>query len=299
LESPRGHTRLTDHTWQGRAESIVPGQRELRRQLLPPARHHRDIRKDVFMAIYHLRFGLVQRAKGQSAVAVAADRARVRLHNRRLDCVQAPLPAKRGTVPILSEVLLPDGAPARWHDREVLWNEVEACGRRCDACLAREVEFALPAELLPHQATALARDYVLAAFVAEGMAADLNVHWALRPDGQPKPYAQVLLTMRRIGAESSGLKEPAWNDRTVALRWRQLWAVMANICLAAHGHSARIDHRSHAERGIALEPQNKIGPNAARRAARGESSERVDENRAIARRNAEPLAGRAIGKQSR
>ena len=251
------------------------------------------------MAIYHLRFGVVQRSKGQSAVAVAADRARVRLHDRRLDCVQAPLPAKRGIMPILSKVLLPDGAPARWHNREVLWNEVEACGRRRDACLAREVEFALPAELQPYQATALARDYVLAAVVAEGMAADLNVHWALRPDGQPKPYAQVLLTMRRIGAEGFGLKERAWNDRAAALRWRQLWALMANICLAAHGHAARIDHRSYAERGIALEPQNKIGPNAARRAARGEPSERVDENRAITRRNAERSAGRAVRKQSR
>ena len=69
----------------------------------------------------------------------------------------------------------------------MLWNEVEACERRRDANLVREVELALPAELLPHQAAALARDYVLAAFVAEGMAADLNVHWALRPDGQPEP----------------------------------------------------------------------------------------------------------------
>ncbi len=251
------------------------------------------------MAIYHFRLGLVQRSKGQSAVAVAADRARVRLHDRRLGRMQAPLPAKRGTMPILSKVLLPDGAPNRWHDREVLWNEVEACERRRDACLAREVEFALPAELLPYQAAALARDYVGVAFVAEEMAADLNVHWALRPDGQPKPYAQVLLTMRRIGAEGFGLKEPAWNDRAAALRWRQLWAVMANICLAAHGHSARIDHRSYAERGIALEPQNKIGPNAARRAARDLPSERVDEHRAIARRNAARPAGRAVEKHSR
>jgi len=249
------------------------------------------------MAIYHFRLGLVQRSKGQSAVAVAADRARVRLHDRRLDRMQAPLPAKRDTMPILSKVLLPDGAPARWHEREVLWNEVEACGRRCDACLAREVEFALPAELLPYQAAALARDYVHVAFVAEGMVADLNVHWALRPDGQPKPYAQVLLTMRRIGAEGFGFKERAWNDRAAALRWRQLWAVMANICLAAHGHSARIDHRSYAERGIGLEPQNKIGPNAARRAAQGEPSERMDEHRAIARRNAGRSPGRAVEEQ--
>lgn len=246
------------------------------------------------MAIYHLRFGVVQRSKGQSAVAVAADCTRVRLYDRRLDRMQAPLPAKRGTLPILSKVLLPDGAPARWHNREVLWNEAEACGRRRDACLARDVEFTLPSELLPYQAAALARDYVSVAFVAEGMVADLNVHWALRPDGQPKPYAQILLTMRRIGAEGFGLKEPAWNDRAAALRWRQLWSLMANICLAAHGHAARIDHRSHAERGIALEPQNKIGPNAARRAARGEPSERVDENHAIARRNARWSNGRAV-----
>lgn len=71
---------------------------------------------------------------------------------------------------------------------------------------------------------------------------------------------------------------------------RQLWAKMANACLATHGHAARIDHHSHAERGLALEPQNKVGPNAARRARRGEPSERVDEHRAIARRNQERAA---------
>ena len=73
---------------------------------------------------------------------------------------------------------------------------------------------------------------------------------------------------------------------------------MANACLSAHGHPARIDHRSYAERGIALELQNKIGPNAARRAARGEPSERVDEDRAITRRNAERSAGRTVEEQS-
>ena len=128
----------------------------------------------------------------------------------------------------------------------------------------------------------------------QGLKGNLNVHWALQLDRQPKPYGQALLTMRRIGAEGFGLKERAWNDRSAALRWRQLWALMANICLAAHGHSAWIDHRSYAERGIALEPQNKVGPNAARRAARGEPSERMDVPRAIARRNAERSAGRAV-----
>jgi len=201
-----------------------------------------------------------------------------------------PFPAKRGTQPILLEVLPPGGAPQSWRDREVLWNEVEARERRRDAGLAREVEFALPAELLPGQVAALARAYVLAAFVAEGMVTDLSVHWALREDGQPKPYAQVLLTLCQAGPGGFGLKQRAWNDRANAGRRRQLWAEMVNACLATHGHAARIDHRSHAERGLALEPQNKVGPNAARRARRGELSERVDEHRAIARRNQERAA---------
>ena len=242
------------------------------------------------MAIYHLRLGVVQRSKGQSAVAVAADRARVRLHDERLDRAVAPLPAKRGTAPLHSEVLLPEGAPAAYGDRGTLWNAVEARERRRDAGLAREVEFALPCELTQGQSVELAVAYARAAFVADGMVADLNVHWAVREDGQPKPYAQVLLTTRRFGPGGFGVKERAWNDRAAALGWRRLWAEMANACLAAHGHAARIDHRSHAERGILLEPQNKIGPSAARRARRGEGSERVDEHAAIARRNAERAA---------
>jgi ATP-dependent exoDNAse (exonuclease V) alpha subunit len=239
------------------------------------------------MAIYHLRLGMVQRSKGQSVVAVAADRARVRLHDERLDQAMVPLPAKRGTAPVFSAVLLPDGAPAAYRDRGTLWNAVEAGERRHDAGVAREVEFALPCELTQEQSVTLACEYVQAAFVADGMMADVNVHWAVREDGQPKPYVQVLLTCRRFGPEGFGLKETAWNDRATALGWRRLWAEMANACLAAHGHAGRIDHRSNAERGIVLEPQNKIGPNAARRARRGEGSERVAEHAAIARRNAE------------
>ena len=204
-----------------------------------------------------------------------------------------PLPAKRGTAPVFSEVLLSEGAPERFRDRGVLWSAVEAGERQRNSQLAREVDFALPFELLQEQAVALACAYVRAAFVAEGMMADLNVHWAVRDDGQPKPYAQVLLTCRRHGPCGFGLKERVWNNYATALEWRRLWAEMANACLAAHGHAVRIDHRSYAERGIPLEPQNKIGPDAARRARRGEGSERVDEHAAIVRRNAERGAGGA------
>jgi len=89
-----------------------------------------------------------------------------------------------------------------------------------------------------------------------------------------------------------GLKERAWNDRALLRVWRERWAEMANARLAELGHDQRIDHRSHAARGLGLEPQNKIGPAGARRAQRGEAAERAGEHRAIARRNGERLLAR-------
>ena len=86
-----------------------------------------------------------------------------------------------------------------------------------------------------------------------------------------------------------GLKERAWNDRALVGLWRERWAEMANARLAELGHDVRIDHRSHAARGLDLAPQNKVGPAAARRARAGQEGERTAEHRAIARRNGERL----------
>ena len=86
-----------------------------------------------------------------------------------------------------------------------------------------------------------------------------------------------------------GLKERAWNDRALVGLWRERWAEMANARLAELGHDVRIDHRSHAARGLELQPQNKIGPAAARRARKGEDGDRTAEHRAIARANGERL----------
>jgi ATP-dependent exoDNAse (exonuclease V) alpha subunit len=52
---------------------------------------------------------------------------------------------------------------------------------------------------------------------------------------------------------------------------------------------ARIDHRSLEAQGIALEPQDKIGPAASRIGGRGLEAERIEEHRAIAQRNGERI----------
>jgi len=238
------------------------------------------------MAIYHFSAKVISRANGSSALAAAAYRSASRLHDERLDR-HHDFSNKTGVV--RSEVMLPDGAPEEWRDREKLWNAVEAAEVRKDAQLAREVEFALPRELDQAEGIRLAREFVEREFVKRGMVADLNVHWDIGADSAPKPHAHVMLTMREVGEEGFGAKVRDWNRTDLLDHWREAWAEHVNQRLAELDIDARVDHRSLEAQGIDLEPQHKIGPTAARMAEQGLTSERLEEHHAIARTNGEKL----------
>jgi len=235
------------------------------------------------MAIYHLHVKVIGRKAGSSAVASAAYRSASRLRDERIDRVQ-DFSNKRGVVH--SEVLLPDGAPEQWSDRERLWNDVEAFEVRKDAQLAREVEFAIPREMTQAQGIELARDFAQAEFVDQGMIADLNVHWDIGEDGMPKPHAHVMLTMRSVDENGFGPKVRDWNRTEMVERWRERWAEHVNERLAELDIDARIDHRNLEAQGIGLEPQSQIGAPAQRIEGEGiEASDRADMHREIARNN--------------
>ena len=238
------------------------------------------------MAIYHFSAKVISRASGSSAVASAAYRSASRLHDQRIDR-HHDFSNKAGVVH--SEVMLPDGAPEHLRDREKLWNVVEAAEKRIDAQLAREVEFAIPRELSPEMGIALARDFVRAEFTARGMIADLNVHWDVGADGEAKPHAHVMLTLRSVDEDGFGAKNRDWNRTDLLEHWRERWAEHANQRLAELDIDARVDHRSLEAQGIDLEPQHKIGPAASRMVRQGLSSERLEEHHAIARANGEKL----------
>ena len=238
------------------------------------------------MAIYHFSVQVIGRAQGRSAVAAAAYRAGERLHDERLDR-DHDFRAKSGVEH--SEIMLPEGAPERFADRATLWNEVEATEKRKDAQLSREVEFSIPREMTKAQGIELAREFVGQEFVARGMIADLNVHWDMGADGQPKPHAHVMLTMREVNEQGFGAKERDWNRTELVEQWRERWADHVNARLAELDIDARIDHRSLEAQGIDLEPQDKIGPAASRMGERGLESERIEDHRAIAQRNGERI----------
>jgi Ti-type conjugative transfer relaxase TraA len=240
------------------------------------------------MAIYHLHAKVISRATGRSAVAAAAYRSASELPDERLGRSH-DFTNKAGV--IHSEVLLPEGsdAPTRLLDRAALWNEVERTEVRKDAQLAREIEFSIPREIPQEEGIRLARDFVREQFVARGMVADLNVHWDIGSDGAPKPHAHVMLATRAVGPEGFGKKVRDWNRTELLLEWRERWSTLANERLSELGLDLTIDHRSYAAQGIALEPQNKIGPAGARREDRGEQAERAAEHAEIARRNGERI----------
>lgn len=238
------------------------------------------------MAIFHLSVKVISRASGRSAVAASAYRAAERLHDERLDR-DHDFTNKDGVVH--SEVMLPEGAPPEFADREKLWNAVEAAEKRKDAQLSREVEFAIPREMNKSQGIALARDFVKAEFVEKGMIADLNVHWDIGKDGQAKPHAHAMLTMREVGKDAFGAKVREWNKAELVEQWRERWAEHVNQRLAELDIDARVDHRSLEAQGIKLEPQDKIGPAASRMGERGLEAERIEEHRAIAQRNGDRI----------
>ena len=152
------------------------------------------------MSIYHCSIKVVSRAGGRSAVASAAYRAGEKLYNEETGLTH-DFTHKGGVV--MNEVILPDNAPRRYLDREVLWNEVQQIEKRSDAQFAREVEVALPNEMTRDQQIECVRNFIKENFVKEGMIAD----WALHDKGDGNPHAHIMLTLRGIDEHEQWLKK--------------------------------------------------------------------------------------------
>ena len=217
------------------------------------------------LAIYHLTAKIVSRARGQSVVASAAYRAGQALRDERYGMIR-DYTHKAGVAH--SEILAPDDSPSWVHDRQQLWNRVEAGELRKDAQLARDFEIALPIELTYPESVALMRDYIAQQFVAKGMIADFAIH----RDNSDNPHAHVLLTMRKATAHGFGPKERGWNAKANLLHARAAWAEHANEHLAKAGHDIRIDHRTLEAQQIELIPGRKIGLSRARQTAAADMS---------------------------
>ena len=77
-----------------------------------------------------------------------------------------------------------------------------------------------------------------------------------------------------------------WNSEEQLVEWRKAWADVTNRYLEQYGHDTRIDHRSHAERGLTEQPTIHKGVVARALEAKGIVSDRCELNRQIKADNA-------------
>jgi ATP-dependent exoDNAse (exonuclease V) alpha subunit len=152
------------------------------------------------MSIYHCSIKIISRAGGRSAISAAAYRSGEKLTNEETGFIHDY--TRKGGV-IMNEIILPDNAPNRLFNREVLWNEVQHVEKRSDAQFAREVEVALPIELMREEQIECVRSFIRENFTSKGMIAD----WALHDKGDGNPHAHIMLTVRGINEKEGWQKK--------------------------------------------------------------------------------------------
>ncbi|SEO46638.1 MobA/MobL family protein [Nitrosospira multiformis] len=186
------------------------------------------------------------------------------------------------------------------HDPLLFWQAADAY-ERSNGTTYREMEIALPRELDAGQRAALVR-----AFVAQEIGGRHAYQWAIHTpmaaDGQAQPHVHLMFSERQVddierdpeqyfrrynakSPEKGGARKGygprpgqtlSRSERAADLKeLRSRWEIIANSHLEQLGHSARIDMRSHAERGTGLEPEAKQLPSQ----WRGEGRENIIEFR--------------------
>ena len=248
------------------------------------------------MAIYHLSMKPMSRASGRSSVAAAAYRAAEKLENKR-DGLVHDFSRRSGVEH--AEIVLPEGADAEWaKDRSALWNAAEVSEKRKDARVAREVEVALPHELSAEQRLELTREFAQGLADRYGVAVDFAIHSPHRDSSVLNHHAHIMMTTRKVGPEGLGDKSELEleNKRLQALglptsheQLRDIrigWEERTNEHLARDRLEMRIDHRSHAERGLEIEPTQHMGVHATQMERRGKAVSRVRIDEEAAKRNA-------------
>ena len=244
----------------------------------------------------------MSRSSGRSAVAAAAYRSGEDIENER-DGERHDF-TRRGGVEH-AEIVLPANVKAPWaQSRSRLWNTAEAAERRKDARVAREVEVSLPHELDVAERLALVRDFSQHLADRFGIAVDFAIHTPHGKTDERNHHAHLMLTTRRIETDGLGQKSTLeWENKKLQASGlpttydqlrsiRVAWEEKTNYYLARAGLEVRVDHRSHAERGIAIEPTQHVGVHATQMQRRGMAVSRVRLGTEASQRNAEVVQAR-------
>ena len=155
---------------------------------------------------------------------------------------------------------------------------------RANGATYREIEIALPRELNPAQRQELVLDFIRQEI------GDRHAHqWAIHNPGAAlaggeQPHAHLMYSERTADGierdpaqyfkryngqhpELGGCRKDSAGTEERLLETRQRWAEVQNAHLQQHGHAARVDHRSLADRGIERAPEQHLGGRRVRQLA--------------------------------
>lgn len=265
------------------------------------------------MAIYHLSTKPISRSSGRSAVASAAYRAGIKITDERLGKTYDY--TKRSGV-LWTGMATPSGVEI---DRNELWNRAEKTETRSNSRTAREIVINIPHELMQGDQSVgkmLAYEFATNLSQKYSIAVDIAVHAPDKQGDNRNYHAHLLLTTRQITQEQDGrfelgkksqlemsntqLKQAGLlSNQDELVELRRTWAELANTYLAEHGLDERIDHRSHADRGLLTLPTVKMGWQATELERKGIKTDVGDHNRAIKVYNEQVLIYQALQQQAR
>ena len=259
------------------------------------------------MSLFHFSVTQKSRGAGQSVVSSAAYISGSKLHDDYYG--ENPDYTRKGGV-LYTEIILPEHVPARFSDREFLWNEVENVEKHPKAQLAYSFDIALQNELSFEENLAVAKRFIHENFTARGMIVDMAIH---EPDieegGISNPHFHVLCPIRPMNMDGTwGAKQHReytldengdriknekgkyvfnavpttdWGSPDTLLLWRENWAKLVNETFSQKGITERIDHRSYEEQGINLFPTIHEGPAVRAMEKRGINTDKGDFNRLV------------------
>lgn len=175
---------------------------------------------------------------------------------------------------------MPDNAPLNYKNRSALWNAVEKSEKRKNSQTARSIDAALPVEISRSEQIDLVQNFCNQCFVTNGMCVDFAIH----DKGDGNPHVHILLTTRNVSKQGFTTKNRSWNDKSMLLEWRKLWAEWCNHKLYFVSDE-RIDHRSYAARGIDKLPQKHLGAAACAIEKKGYRTDKGSYNRRVILKN--------------
>ncbi|QAU45890.1 MobA/MobL family protein [Bradyrhizobium guangzhouense] len=182
-------------------------------------------------------------------------------------------------------VLLPEGAPAEFADESTFITAIASREKRVDAQAGRTLDVSLPRGV-PKELLIPMAAFVVAPFVAQGMAIRLDVECPAASDGGTNPHAHGFLSQRALEENGFGKKYRPWNElflRNMGRHVRALVAGRVTLASALVGVGAYMDPRRNEIAGLP-EPEVRVPRQQFRRHERGEFVASI-ENLKVARRH--------------